>query len=335
MFDSTIMSGLQLAFKEAKNFCGATAPNPPVGAAGLNSAGQIIALAAHQKAGTAHAEAQVIEECRKKGILSQLNTLVITLEPCNHHGKTPPCTEAILNAAQEGGLRRVYFGVQDPNTHVAGKGANRLREAGLEVFDLNDHECQQLIAPFSHWIQTGRPWVVLKTAFNSECPQSSLGSLSSIDSLASLASLASMIPPPGQKTFSSYESLCFAHQIRRSSDAILTGSGTVLIDQPEFTVRLCPDHPQKKRWLVVLDRRRRTPKSWIESREKAGFQVQLADDVDAALNFLGSQGVLQVLVETGPILTSTFLSRSLWNEHVVITPGGIEIRKCLQESFKK
>jgi len=314
MLDSTVPNALKLALKQAKTFCGATAPNPPVGAAGLNSAGQMIALAAHQKAGTTHAEAQVIKDCRKNGTLSQLDTLVITLEPCHHHGKTPPCTDAILRAAQEGGLHRVYFGTQDPNPRVAGKGALRLKEAGLEVFDLDDLECRQLIAPFSHWIQTGRPWIVLKSAFDAQ---------------------GSMIPPPGQKTFSSYEALCFAHQLRRSSDAILTGSGTVLADQPEFTVRLCPDHPEKKRWLVVLDRNHRTPKNWIEDREKAGFQIHLADDVDTALNFLGSQGVLQVLVEAGPVLNSTFLSRSLWNEHVIITPQGIEIRKCLQESFKK
>lgn len=314
MSDPILIHALNLALEEAKKFQGATCPNPPVGAVGLNAHGEVLCIAAHEKAGTCHAEAKVIQTLEKQGLLTQLHTLVITLEPCHHHGRTPPCTEALLKASREGGLRRVFFGSPDPNPKVIGQGAQFLKQAGLEVVSLEDSESIALIQPFSHWAQTGRPWVTLKTAYTIE---------------------GAMIPPPGQKTFSSPVALKFAHELRRVSDAILTGSGTVLADRPEFTVRHCTDHTDKKRWLVILDRRRRTPQTWIHERENAGFRVQLADDVDEALDFLGSQGVLEVLVEAGPILSSVFLSRSLWNRHVVITPQGIDIRLCSPGSFKK
>ena len=299
----TLRHYLSLAVQEARKFRGATAPNPPVGAIGLSQTGEILSLKAHEKAGTGHAEAKVIEDCRARGILSKLDTLLITLEPCNHFGRTPPCTEAILKAAKESALKSVYYGVPDPNPQVTGQGAQRLKDAGLSVVNLNDPEAIELLEPFSHWAIHRRPWVTLKTAYNAE---------------------GSMIPPLGQKTFSSPEALRLAHELRKNADAILTGSGTVLSDQPELTVRLVPDHPGKSRWLAVLDRRKRVPESWIEGRKRAGFQVYLGQDLDETLAFLGEKGVLEVLVEAGPLLTETFLSRSLWNHHVIITPEGIK-----------
>jgi diaminohydroxyphosphoribosylaminopyrimidine deaminase/5-amino-6-(5-phosphoribosylamino)uracil reductase len=308
-----LRAALKLAIAEARRFQGATAPNPPVGAIALDAAGEILSLQAHEKAGTGHAEAKALEDCRQRGLLPRLHTLIITLEPCNHHGRTGPCTEAVLRAAGESRLKHVYYGVQDPNPRVAGQGAQRLREAGLSVVDLDDPDCRDLIGPFSHWIQTGLPWITLKTAYDAE---------------------GSMIPPPGQKTFSSPEALKFAHELRKVSDAILTGSGTVLADLPEFTVRHLPDHPDKTRWLAVLDRRDRTPADWIQGRERAGFRFYRGLDVDSTLRFLGSQGVLEVLVEAGPLVTQEFLNRGLWHRHVVITPQGIDIHKCLPASSK-
>jgi diaminohydroxyphosphoribosylaminopyrimidine deaminase/5-amino-6-(5-phosphoribosylamino)uracil reductase len=136
-----------------------------------------------------------------------------------------------------------------------------------------------------------------------------------------------MIPPPGQKTFTSESSLRFAHELRRRADAILTGSGTVLADDPEFTVRRVPDHTVvaqglKPRRLVVLDRGGRVPRGWLKRAEKLGFDVWLRGDAREALNELGSSGALEVLVEAGPSVSEFFLSQSLWDEHVLIrTPN--------------
>ena len=291
------------ACAEAERFVGATAPNPPVGAAALDANGKILAVSAHERAGTAHAEARVLEECRARGILGQVTTLVVTLEPCNHTGRTPPCTEAILAT----GIRRVVFGVADPNPRVAGGGAARLRAVGLEVEEFRGRarvRAEELLAPFRHWVTTGLPYVTVKTAHLPD---------------------GSMIPPAGQKTFTSESSLRFAHELRRRADAILTGSGTILADDPSFTVRLVSDHPGKRRWLVILDRRGRVSAEWRARAEARGFRVLVATDYREALRRLGSAGVLEVLVEAGPTLSSALLRGEdggcLWQRHVVIHSG--------------
>lgn len=298
-------ASLRAAIERATCFIGATAPNPPVGAAAMDAAGNLLSVQAHERAGTGHAEAKVIQDLTRRDLLSRTHTLFITLEPCNHHGRTPPCTEAILAS----GIRRVVYGTADPNPRVAGQGAERLRQAGIEVSECPDAalraECRKLIQPFAHWAKTGYPWVVAKTAHLAD---------------------GSMIPPPGEKTFTSPASLRFAHELRKRADAILTGSGTVLADQPEFTVRHVEDHPlvashQKKRYLVVLDRRGRTPAHWVREAVARGFEVLIRSDLEESLRELGRLGVLETLVEAGPQLSSAVLSLGVWNEHVIITQG--------------
>ena len=134
----------------------------------------------------------------------------------------------------------------------------------------------------------------------------------------------SMIPPQGQKTFTSERSLRFAHELRKRSDAILTGSGTVLADEPLFTVRRVPDHLEKSRWLILLDRRNRVPELYLAKAHLAGFRVVRFLDLQKSLEFLGSQGVLEVLVEAGPELTRSILDGGFWDTHVLIetSPSG-------------
>jgi diaminohydroxyphosphoribosylaminopyrimidine deaminase/5-amino-6-(5-phosphoribosylamino)uracil reductase len=208
--------------------------------------------------------------------------------------------EAILALPQ---IRRVVYGVADPNPSVAGGGAERLRAAGLEVECAESTEAADLLAPWAHLIKHGTPWVTLKIA---------------------RTSLGSMIPPLGQKTFTSPESLTLAHGLRRNADAILCGSGTILADHPEFTVRRLPDHPEKRRHLVILDRRLRVPAEVLTQARARGFLVhRLSATPSEALRFLGSQGVLEVLIETGPTLTEVFLQEKLWSEKwtFTTTPG--------------
>ena len=293
---------MRQALARAREFEGATAPNPPVGAAALSAEGTLLCVGAHERAGTYHAEARVIEELHARK-LPPAHTLVVTLEPCNHTGRTPPCTDAILALAREGSLKRVVYGSLDLNPRVKGVGLARLQAAGLEVSQIDDPalraECDRLVAPFVKWITTGRPWVTIKSAWNRD---------------------GTMLPPPGQQTFTTDASLTLAHRLRKRSDAILTGSGTVLADHPKFTVRRVQDHPGKTRWLVVLDRSKRTPPDWVKHSEDNGFSVRVAGtSLSETLDFLGHEGVLEVLVEAGPTLTHSFLSTSLWDEHVLIT----------------
>lgn len=278
----------------------------------------MLACEAHHLAGAAHAETAAIEACRRAGAIEQLHTLVVTLEPCNHTGRTMPCAEAILRTP----VRSVWIGASDPNPKVVGDGAARLAEAGLAVsyVDLLSHPAagdlgraaRRLIAPFTVWIRTGRPWLTLKQA---------------------IAADGGMIPPAGKKTFTSQPSLMLAHRMRRRADAIITGSGCVLADDPAFTVRQVADHPYKRRKLAILDRRGRTPGAYLDAAKERGFDVLVRSDMAGLIVELGEAGAMEVLVEAGPTLLDAFLSAGLWHEHVTIrqssTPGipdAVEVR---------
>jgi diaminohydroxyphosphoribosylaminopyrimidine deaminase / 5-amino-6-(5-phosphoribosylamino)uracil reductase len=303
----TIADAFARAIAAATDHAGASSPNPPVGCVLLDGAGVVLAVEAHRKAGDLHAEARAIATCRAAGTIDRVHTVIVTLEPCNHHGRTPPCAEAILATP----AREVWIAAQDPNPRVEGGGAVRLAAAGLSVRDLRklDHpdaarladEAERLIAPFAKWVTTGLPFVTVKQA---------------------LDETGSMIPPKGQRTFTSETSLTLAHRMRRRADAVLTGNATILADNPEFTVRRLPDHVGKTRILAILDRTGRVPGSYLLEAAQRGLRAMLFADIDAALARLGSEGVHEVLVEAGPTLTAAILSTDIWDEHVVIKKAG-------------
>lgn len=291
---------MRVALEVASTAEGATAPNPPVGCVLLDASGKVIAAAAHQKAGHLHAEVLAIQKARALGLIDQVHTFVVTLEPCNHYGRTSPCTDAILATSAE----NVVIGAADPNPHVKGGGAERLRQRGLYVSFLDGarepqlaHALQRLIGPFTKRMTKGMPWVTVKQAFNR---------------------YGTMIPEPRHKTFTSQSSLVVAHQLRRRADAIITGSGTVLADAPEFTVRHVEDFVDKDRKLILFDRRRRVQEDYIVAAKKRGLDVVWACELEQALRDVATQGALEVLVEAGPQLTSSILSSPYWDEHVLI-----------------
>ena len=296
-----IAEAFRQALVAAEAFLGATAPNPPVGCAALDADGAILAVAAHQFAGGEHAEVAALAACRAKGQLDRLDTLVVTLEPCNHHGRTPPCVGAIVGS----GANTVWIGASDPNPAVAGGGAASLALAGLTVGIVADlphpkaadlaQQAARLIAPFATRSRLGRPWLTLKQALTAD---------------------GGMIPPPGSKTFTSEASLTQAHGLRRRADAIITGSGTILADVPLFTVRRGGDPRRTPRRLAILDRRRRTPDAYLESARGRGFQVSLHDDIPGLLADLAAGGALEALVECGPTLLDAFLTADAWDERV-------------------
>lgn len=298
-----VLRAFSHALELARVHEGATAPNPPVGCVLLDAQGQELATGAHRRAGLPHAEAEAIAQARAAGLAEKVETVVVTLEPCNHYGRTPPCAEAILCTS----ARQVWIACRDPNPLVAGGGAERLRAADLSVNFLSDlnhpsaptlvAEAHRLIAPFAKRVRTGLPFVTIKQAISSS---------------------GSMVPTIGKKTFTSSTSLELAHRLRLRADAILTGSGTVLADDPLFTVRLVPDHNNKQRLLVLLDRRRRIPERYMDAARKRGFVVHLTDDVHEALQSIGAAGGMEVLVEAGRVLTTHLLAAGLWDEHVLI-----------------
>ena len=152
--DTTYMNE---AIALARQAIGRTAPNPSVGALVVKD-GQIVGRGFHPKAGKPHAEVYALEEA---GDNARGATLYVTLEPCNHYGKTPPCTEAIIKA----GISRVVVGTLDPNPMVAGKGIERLKDAGIVVdVGVCAEECNDLIAWYAFWLKNGRPYVILKAA---------------------------------------------------------------------------------------------------------------------------------------------------------------------------
>ncbi len=302
-----IAQGFAAALAEARLFEGATAPNPAVGCALLDAGGAILGVAAHH--GLPHAEARAIADARAAGVVGQIDTVIVTLEPCDHWGRTGPCTEAILGTP----ARSVWYGVADPNPQAAG-GAVRLAQAGLTVRALAaldhpnagrlQHEAQRLAAPFVTRVTQGRPFVTVKQALNRS---------------------GTMIPPAGQKTFTGPAALRLAHELRRRADAIVTGSGTILADAPEFTVRHVVDFAGKSRVLCILDRRGRVDAAYVASAEARGFRVMIAQDFETALQDLARSGCNEVLIEAGPSVLQSVETLDLWDEWVTISKADDQI----------
>ncbi len=290
-----VARGFDEAVAAACAHLGATAPNPPVGCAILDRDGRLLAAAGHARAGQPHAEALALRR------LAEAHTLLVTLEPCNHRGRTGPCTEAILGSP----VRTVWIGCPDPNPHVGGHGADRLRENGLVVHQLGTspgpeearlhRACRALIAPFRRWAIDGRPWITVKQALDAE---------------------GGMVPPPGARTFTDAASLHLAHRLRRATDAVVTGAGTIRADQPHFTVRHLPDHPDRRRLLAVLGRS--LPDGYAEAAASRGFDLRLVPSLDRLLPVLGEAGVLWALVEAGPRLLDALRRDGLWDDWLTI-----------------
>ena len=217
---------MRMALWEAKKGVGKTSPNPSVGALVVKN-GRIVGKGYHKKAGTPHAEIHALQDAGRK---AEGATLYVTLEPCNHNGRTPPCTRAILKA----GIAQVVIGMLDPNPQVAGGGAKYLAAKGLTVISgVLEQECREINLPFIKHSTTGLPWVILKAGM-------------SID--GRIAAL------PGTKTMiTGKQSLARVHALRNQVDAILVGIGTALADDPSLTTRLQKSGTERDPLRVILD----------------------------------------------------------------------------------
>jgi diaminohydroxyphosphoribosylaminopyrimidine deaminase/5-amino-6-(5-phosphoribosylamino)uracil reductase len=299
---------MRLALREARRGLGRTSPNPAVGAV-LVKGGRIVGRGHHARAGSPHAEVLAI---RDAGARARGADLYTTLEPCDHFGRTPPCSLAILEA----GVRRVFSGSGDPNPRVNGRGIRRLRRAGVEVAPgLLREACDALNEPWFRFITTGRPHVTLKVA-------------ATLDGRIATASGDS-------RWVTGPEARAHVHRLRNGVDAVLVGSGTARADDPRLTARL-PGGRGRDPLRVVLDSRLDLPATLRLFRQRSAAATLVAHvagspparpprgveylrcrarkgrvDLRHLLDLLGERGVTTLLVEGGAEVNRSFLDAGL------------------------
>ncbi len=300
---------MAVALSEGAKGVGRTSPNPPVGCV-LVKNGRIVGRGWHRKAGLPHAE---IEALRMAGKKARGADVYVTLEPCRHHGRTPPCSDALIKA----GVGRVFVGSKDPDPRVSGRGLRALRSAGIVTRSgICAAACKDLIADFEHWVRTGTPSFCLKLA-------------SSLDGRIATGSGDS-------HWISSSASRTVVQAMRNRSDAVLVGVGTVLADDPRLT---CRSRGGRNPLRVVLDGRLRTPAqarvvsgrgrlllvarpggSRLRRRrlEASGVEVIEIGAKGAQLwprlaRELGDRGLHSVLVEGGMEVSSSLLAARMVN----------------------
>jgi len=254
-------------------------PNPWVGAVLVAQNGEVF-TGATLEPGNAHAEIVALNAAAHH---AQDSTLFSTLEPCNHTGRTGPCTQAIIDA----GVSRVVVGTLDPDSKVSGSGVQQLRDAGLTVeVGVLEQEVKQQLAAYLHHRATGRPFVVLKMA-------------STIDGRIAAADGSS-------KWITGETARKRVHQLRAESDAIVVGAGTVRADDPSLTVRDA-DGPSPRR--IVL--------GTIDASAKVHPCTQWTGTLPDLLDTLGKEGVVQLLVEGGARVAASFHRERLINQYIM------------------
>jgi diaminohydroxyphosphoribosylaminopyrimidine deaminase/5-amino-6-(5-phosphoribosylamino)uracil reductase len=317
---------MQLALALGRRGLGHTWPNPAVGAVVVQETARgpiIVGRGWTQAGGRPHAETEAL---RRAGAAARGASLYVTLEPCSHYGKTPPCVDAIVSA----GIVRVVSALEDPNPQVAGQGHARLRAAGVAAeVGLGAHEARRAHAGHICRIRHGRPHIVLKLAI-------------SVDGKVALAGRRPV-------AITGEESRMRVHLMRAQSDAILIGIGTALSDDPALTCRL-PGMQAASPVRVVLDGTLRLPPEsqlartaqetplWVfGGRHAPGaaeaalrakgadvIRTDVADDrpeVSAVLRELAARGITRLMVEGGPITAAAFVSSDLVDEACLFRSG--------------
>ncbi|MEQ8769993.1 MAG: bifunctional diaminohydroxyphosphoribosylaminopyrimidine deaminase/5-amino-6-(5-phosphoribosylamino)uracil reductase RibD [Phycisphaerales bacterium] len=290
---------LDMAARAAWRAVGDVEPNPLVGAV-LVRDGRVLAIGHHKRFGGLHAEREAIARCRELGEDPRGATLYCTLEPCCHTGKQPPCTEAVIEA----GIGRVVCARHDP-AEVSGGGCAILEAAGIpcEVSDASAN-ATRISDPFVHRVRTGRPWVIAKWA------QTLDGKLDVRDE--------------GRRWISGESARRRVHRLRARVDAIVTGIGTVLADDPLLNVRGVR-RVRRTPVRVVLDSRGRMPADAAMLRDDGPEVVVLREGVrdwGVVLGKLGERGIASVLLEAGPGVLGSAFEGGFVDQAVVHVPAG-------------
>jgi diaminohydroxyphosphoribosylaminopyrimidine deaminase/5-amino-6-(5-phosphoribosylamino)uracil reductase len=261
---------LERALELAARRAGRGYPNPTIGAVVLGPHGAVVGEGVSEPAGGPHAEVVALDAA---GEAARGGTLFVTMEPCAHHGRTPPCVERILEA----GVSRVVAGCADPNPE-AGGGAERLREAGVDVELVDLPEARRQNEAWRTWVSSGRPYVILKLA----------------------GTLDGRVAVPGRRWVTGEESRRRVHELRAAADAVAVGMGTVRADAPRLDARDVPVVRQPRR--LAFGRGPLPEGSELELRSGS-----LADELGA----LAAEGVQSLLLEGGPALATSFLADGL------------------------
>jgi len=331
---------MQTALSLARRNLGQTWPNPAVGALIVDADDRVISRGWTHPSGRPHAETMALEAA---GTAAKGATLYVTLEPCSHTGKTPPCIDAIINA----GLARVVTACRDADPRVNGQGIEALRKAGIEIReDVCEKEALAINAGFFKRVTHGTPWVAMKLA-------------TSLD--------GRMATPSGQSQWITSEAARNAGQaLRAQFDAILTGIDSVIADNPLLTCRI-PGQEKRSPVRLVLDSNLRLPLEsklvqsakttplWVLTLEQslqdqaakkatletAGVRIiccpekKARIDLSAMLSFLGSEGITRLLVEAGPRLSTAFMDQRLVDDlhwfrgNLIIGPGREAFGHCM------
>ncbi len=269
---------MQLALAEARRGVGLTSPNPAVGAVIVRDERQI-GSGWHHQAGQPHAEIEALRSLADPA-LARGATLYVTLEPCSTHGRTPPCTQAILEA----GIGRVVIGALDPNPAHVGRAVGLLRKAGVEVaYGVLEEECRRLNFAFNQWIVTKRPWVIAKAGI----------------------SLDGRITRPATegRWITNEASRADTQRLRAEVDAILVGGGTVRADNPRLTLRDLPPGSGNRRqpWRVVVSQTGNLPPdaALFTDEHKGRTLVFTGKPLREVLDELGRREITSVLIEGG------------------------------------
>ncbi|WP_022853553.1 bifunctional diaminohydroxyphosphoribosylaminopyrimidine deaminase/5-amino-6-(5-phosphoribosylamino)uracil reductase RibD [Thermodesulfatator atlanticus] len=302
---------MRKALQEGRKGLGRTSPNPPVGAVVVKN-GQIVGRGYHRKAGTPHAEVHALREAGEE---ARGATIYVTLEPCNHQGRTPPCTQAILRA----GIKRVVIGCPDPNPKAKG-GAEFLKEKGLEVVTgVLVKECAVLCRFFLKSVTQKYAWIIAKAAM-------------SLDGRIATRTGDS-------KWITGEAARRFGHRLRNICDAILVGKNTVILDNPSLTCRIRGGRDpirivldtklslpltykifQQKRGKTILACSEQVDKKKVKAFEEAGVEVWPLPLKEGMIDLyaLGekalSQGILSILVEGGATVHGSFFDSGLVDE---------------------
>lgn len=307
---------MRIAIRLAKNGIGKTSPNPAVGAVIVKNS-KIVGKGYHKKAGLPHAEINALKQAGKKAKGAEM---YVTLEPCSHFGRTPPCADAVIKA----GAKKIFIGMKDPNPIVAGKGIQRLEKAGIAVeTGILEEECRKINETYVKYITAKTPFVTLKLAATLD------GKIAAFTG--------------DSKWISSDASRTYAHRMRAQADAVMVGIETILKDDPELTVRLAKG---KNPARIILDSKLRMPlKAKVFDAEKGnviiatiknrgqkeqkikmlnakGAEVLLLPsrgskvDLRALMQELGKREITSLLVEGGSTLAASCIKKGIVDKAV-------------------